>query len=105
MYQGALLTGYTAVDQLPKRNVRRSTPVADTLPLELPPDTHPGWARLIKGESRHPFSYPAAGMLVFNCNLQWQRDPTKLFPLIRQVRSFFQKYNQLLASDISRLFG
>jgi len=49
--------------------------------------------------------YAAAGMLIFNLNLQWKRDPSKLPVLIRQVRSFFQKYQHLLGGDVQKLFS
>jgi hypothetical protein len=72
---------------------------------EIPPASHPVWAKLVKGMVSHEFSYAAAGMLVFNLNLQWKRDPSKLSPLIVQVRAFFQKYQHLLGGDIQKLFS
>jgi len=72
---------------------------------ELPPEEHRVWARLIEGRISHEFSYAAAGMLVFNLSLQWKRDPSKLPLLIKQVRTFFQKYQQLLGGDVQKLFG
>jgi hypothetical protein len=84
----------------------RLTPVPDTRspPLPLPAETHPAWAGLIKGTIRHEFGYAAAGMLIFNLNLQWKRDPARLPQLIEQVRTFFHRYQGLLAHDIARLF-
>jgi hypothetical protein len=70
----------------------------------LPPETHPAWSGLIKGAIHHEFGYAAAGMLVFNLNLQWKRDPARLPQLIEQVRNFFQKYQPLLGHDIVKLF-
>jgi hypothetical protein len=70
----------------------------------LPASNHPAWAGLIKGSVRHEFSYAAAGMLVFNLNLQWKRDASRLPQLIEQVRTFFQKYQHLLSNDIVRVF-
>jgi hypothetical protein len=70
----------------------------------LPPETHPSWAGLINGSIRHEFGYAAAGMLIFNLNLQWKRDPSRLPQLIGQVRSFFQKYQTLLGQDVVKLF-
>jgi hypothetical protein len=63
------------------------------------------WARLVKGELRHEFNYSAAGMLIFNLNLQWQRDPSRLPLLIKQTRSFFQKYHHLLSGDVAKIFS
>jgi len=71
----------------------------------LPPDTHPVWAKLIEGAVSHEFSYAAAGMLVFNLNLQWKRDPAKLPLLTKQIRTFFQKYHHLLGGDVQKLFS
>jgi len=71
----------------------------------LPLDSHIVWSRLIKGEVAHEFNYAAAGMLIFNLNLQWQHDPSRLPSLIKQVRSFFQKYHHLLHADVQKLFG
>ncbi len=70
----------------------------------LPPESHPTWGRLIDGTIRHEFSYAAAGMLLFNLNIQWRRDPTRLPLLIQQARAFFQKYQHLLVWDIQKLF-
>ena len=71
----------------------------------LPPESHPGWAGLIKGSVHHEFRYPAAGMLVFNLNLQWKHDPSRLPELIGQARSFFQRYQLLLSQDVVKLFA
>jgi hypothetical protein len=60
---------------------------------------------LIKGSLRHDFAYAAAGVLVFNLNLQWKRDPSRLPQLIEQARAFFQRYQHLLGQDIARLFA
>jgi hypothetical protein len=70
----------------------------------VPPESHPTWARLIEGTIRHEFSYAAAGMLLFNLNIQWRRDPARLPQLIGQARAFFQKYQHLLVWDIQKLF-
>lgn len=83
-------------------------PVAPThsrTSTELPPDTHPTWVKLIQNPMEHEFGYAAAGMLIFNLNLQWRRDPAKLRILVKQARDFFHKYQRLLASDIQKLFS
>jgi hypothetical protein len=85
--------------------VRHLTPIVLTPGPELPPDEHPAWTKLIVGHATHEFSYAAAGMLVFNLNLQWKRDPSKLPLLIKQVRAFFQKYQHLLGGDVQKLFS
>lgn len=80
-------------------------PPATRTPIPaLPAEAHPAWAGLIKGAIHHEFGYAAAGMLVFNLNLQWKRDPARLPQLVEQVRSFFQKYQPLLGHDIVKLF-
>jgi hypothetical protein len=84
---------------------RHPTPVVSTPLPELPSESHPVWAELVKGTVSHEFSYAAAGMLVFNLNLQWKRDPSKLFALTKQVRAFFQKYQHLLGGDVQKLFS
>jgi hypothetical protein len=89
----------------PNRYLRHLTPIGTTPVPELPPESHPVWAKLIEGVITHEFSYAAAGMLVFNLNLQWRRDPSKLMLLTSQVRAFFQKYRHLLAGDIQKLFS
>ena len=91
--------------ELPRHYMRRPTPIESTPLPELPLDNHPVWSRLIKGQVAHEFNYAAAGMLIFNLNLQWQHDPSRLPLLIKQVRSFFQKYHHLLNADVQRLFG
>jgi len=93
------------VAESPRRYDRHSTPIALTPVPELPLETHPVWSRLIEGAVSHEFSYAAAGMLVFNLNLQWKRDPAKLPLLTRQVRTFFQKYQHLLGGDLQKLFS
>jgi hypothetical protein len=70
----------------------------------LPAETHPVWAGLVKGTIHHEWSYAAAGMLIFNLNLQWRRDPSRLPQLVEQVHSFFQRYHHLLSYDIPRVF-
>ena len=89
----------------PRRNLRTPTPITLTPLLDLPLEDHPVWARLIEGVIAHEFSYAAAGMLIFNLNLQWRRDPAKLPLLTRQVRTFFQKYQHLLGGDVQKLFS
>lgn len=87
-----------------------SYPVLTPLPATrtpapmLPAENHPAWAGLIRGTIHHEWSYAAAGMLIFNLNLQWRRDPARLPQLIDQVRSFFQRYQNLLCYDIPRVF-
>lgn len=85
--------------------VRHSTPIVLTPVPEVPPEEHPVWAKLLAGQVSHDFTYAAAGMLVFNLNLQWKRDPAKLPLLIKQVRTFFQKYQHLLGGDVQKLFS
>jgi len=70
----------------------------------LPPESHPAWTGLISGTIQHEFSYAAAGMLLFNLNIQWRRDPARLPLLIRQARAFFQKYQHLIIYDLQKLF-
>ena len=78
---------------------RTPTPV-----LALPGENHPAWVALVSGSIRHDWSYAAAGMLIFNLNLQWKRDPSRLSQLIEQLRSFFQRYHSLLGHDIAKVF-
>ena len=89
----------------PRRYVRPSTPITPTPIPSLPPEDHPVWASLVQGLVAHDFSYPAAGMLIFNLNLQWQRDPSKLPALVKQVWAFFLKYHHLLGGDVVKLFS
>lgn len=70
----------------------------------FPPDDHPAWERLIKNPKLHEFKYAAAGMLMFNLNLQWKRDPGRLPSLAEQARTFVRKYRHLLARDIHEVF-
>jgi hypothetical protein len=63
------------------------------------------WSALIKGLVPHAFGYVAAGMLLFNLNLQWKRDPARLPLLVQQARAFFQRYHHLVAEDMQRLFS
>jgi hypothetical protein len=93
------------VAEPPRPYVRRLTPIVSTPIPELPAEDHPVWANLIAGKIAHEFSYAAAGMLAFNLNLQWKRDPLRLPLLIKQIRTFFQKYQHLLGGDLQKLFG
>lgn len=88
----------------PPRSLRTPTPVTTTAAPALPPESHPTWAKLIDGTIQHEFSYAAAGMLLFNLNIQWRREPSRLPILIQQARAFFQKYQHLLVFDIQKLF-
>jgi hypothetical protein len=88
----------------PSRFLQTPPPAASTPLPTLPPESHPAWAGLINGSIHHEFGYAAAGMLVFNLNLQWKRDPSRLPKLIEQVRTFFQKYQLLLSQDVVKLF-
>ena len=71
---------------------------------DLPPTTHPAWGELIRNPHCHEFKYAAAGMLIFNLNLQWKRDPSKLGALVKQAHEFFRKYQVLLTNDLGKLF-
>lgn len=88
-----------------RRYTRHPTPIETTPAPDSPPEDHPVWTRLVKGELPYEFNYSAAGMLIFNFNLQWQRDPSRLPLLIKQTRSFFQKYHHLLSGDVAKLFS
>jgi hypothetical protein len=93
------------VASIPRRSY--STPLPGTYtpaPVLLVADDHPAWAALIEGSIQHDWSYAAAGMLIFNLNLQWKRDPARLPQLVAQLRSFFQRYQALLSRDIAKVF-
>jgi hypothetical protein len=89
---------------------RRShlTPIPASRPptpvLALPGEAHPAWAGLVEGAICYDWGYAAAGMLIFNLNLQWKRDPSRLPQLVGQLRSFFQRYHSLLGHDIAKVF-
>jgi hypothetical protein len=85
-----------AVADSSRRYVLHPTLAPTPIP-ELPPEDTSGVGAADRGRISHEFSYAAAGMLVFNLNLQWKRDPSKLPLLIKQIRTFFQKYQHLLA--------
>ena len=87
----------------PRRHMRYPSPIGSTPIPELPEDSHPLWSQLVMGSILHDFGYAAAGMLIFNLNLQWQRDPSRLPLLAKQARSFFQKYHHLLIADVQKL--
>ncbi len=67
-------------------------------------DSHPTWARLVKGEIDHKFSQASAGMLFFNLRLKYKRDPSSLHSCIHEAQTFFSKYENILAPDIKKLF-
>jgi hypothetical protein len=71
----------------------------------IPQATHPAWAELIKGERRHEFALTSASLLFFNLQYAHQRDPSKLGERIDEARRFFEKYEKILAEDITRLFN
>jgi hypothetical protein len=71
----------------------------------IPPPTHPSWVDLIKGQTQHRFSLPSAGMLVFNLQRDYRRDPSRLADHVELARRFFEKNEKRLQADIARLFG
>jgi hypothetical protein len=66
----------------------------------IPAESHPSWAKLVKGEIEYKFSMAAAGMLFFNLRMKYKKDPSRLKECIREARGFFQKYQDLLATDM-----
>jgi hypothetical protein len=94
------LTSTPAPLRIPPSGAIRLSP-----PPEFPTDGHPTWQKLIENPSLHEFRYAAAGMLIFNLNLQWKREPAKRPALVQQAQAFFRKYQRLLAEDIRQLFN
>lgn len=70
----------------------------------IPSESHPSWTRLIKGDIDHKFTQASAGMLFYNLKVKYRKDPSKLTECIREARTFFEKYQNILAQDIQILF-
>ena len=70
----------------------------------IPSESHPTWARLVKGEINHNFAPASAGMLFFNLRLKYKKDSSSLNECIQEARRFFDKYQGILAEDIKKLF-
>jgi hypothetical protein len=70
----------------------------------IPSETHPSWAKLVKGEIDHKFGTASAGMLFFNLRLKYKRDPSAMKECVHDARTFFDKYQNILANDIKILF-
>jgi hypothetical protein len=70
----------------------------------VPSESHPTWAKLVKGEIDHKFGPASAGMLFFNLRLKYKKDPAALKGCIVEARSFFDKYQHILADDMKKLF-
>lgn len=70
----------------------------------VPAASHPTWAKLIRGEVDHQFTKAAASMLLFNLRLQHKESPAKLTQHVDEARKFFEKYENVLADDIRKLF-
>jgi len=70
----------------------------------VPSESHPTWARLVKGEIDHKFGTASAGMLFFNLRSKYRKDSSSLQECIREARTFFGKYEHIFADDINKLF-
>lgn len=70
----------------------------------IPADSHPMWRKLIGAEINHKFSVASAGLLFFNLQMKYKKDPSVLSPCIKEARAFFEKYESVLTTDIVTLF-
>lgn len=70
----------------------------------VPSEAHPVWGKLVRGEIDHKFGPASAGMLFFNLRRKIKSDPNQIDSCISEARSFFVKYENILASDIKQLF-
>jgi hypothetical protein len=70
----------------------------------IPVSSHPAWVKLIKGELKYQFASATTGLLFFNLRNAYQRNPGTLSEQIERARTFFQKYEKVLAADIARIF-
>ncbi len=70
----------------------------------VPAPSHPTWAMLIRGDIQHKFKTAAPGMLFFNLQASYKRDPTRLIEHIGEARRFFERYESMLAEDVRVLF-
>lgn len=69
------------------------------------PISHPAWEKLIKGQINHQFSQASAGLLLFNLQQSYKKDPSKLQECIQQAADFFKKYESILIEDSKKIFG
>jgi hypothetical protein len=70
----------------------------------VPAPSHPTWAKLIRGEVQHKFKAAAAGMLFFNLQSLYKKDPTTLRVQVEEARKFFGRYEAILTEDVRVLF-
>ncbi|MFZ0931058.1 MAG: hypothetical protein WAN11_20800 [Syntrophobacteraceae bacterium] len=70
----------------------------------VPSVSHPTWAKLVKGEIDHKFGPASAGMLFFSLKSKYKKDSSSLQECIREARAFFEKYPNVFADDIQKLF-
>ncbi len=74
----------------------------------LPPKSHPAWKRLVTGELTHAFQLVSAGMCVSRNVRAVQaqgKSPQAVDAAVEEVRAFFQRYENILQNDITRIFG
>ncbi len=70
----------------------------------VPSESHPTWAKLVKGEIDYKFGAASAGMLFFSLKSKFRKDSSSLQACIREARAFFDKYQNILADDMQKLF-
>lgn len=70
----------------------------------IPAESHPSWAKLVKGEIDYKFSQASAGMLFYNLRLKYKKDPSRLNECIREARVFFERYQHIMAVDLKAVF-
>lgn len=70
----------------------------------VPPESHPAWAKLVKGEIDHKFGPASAGMLLFNLRLKYKKNPSSLHDCVREAHTFFERYQNIFVNDMKILF-
>lgn len=70
----------------------------------VPSESHPTWAKLVKGDIDYKFSVASAGMLFFGLRGKYKKDSSSLGACIQEARAFFSKYENILVNDIKKLF-
>lgn len=73
----------------------------------VPSKNYPKWAALVQDRFTHKLSNAAAAMLLFRVQSDVKQDDSSgaLVKAIEEMHAFFTKYERMLESEISAIFG
>jgi len=72
----------------------------------LASESHPHWAKLVKGEMRHSFAHTGTGFLLHSLRVRYEEDSSdaNLAACISELHRHFAHYQVILRKDIEELF-